>query len=124
MSVWAGMPRLDAFFATLFKPPAGAGAQLVFESGQPGRLITATGEVPLIKEPLATAQIVSAVGEVVPADRRAAFPGEGTTSFAYDSPAGRVNIWVVMQGDHLTVTVVPDPQAPAAAPASSARPSG
>jgi twitching motility protein PilT len=116
------MARLDAFFATLFKPPAGAGAQLLFESGQQGRLLTNAGEAVLIKEPLTSAQIASAVGEVVPVEHRPAFPAEGTTSFAYESPSGRVNIWVVKQGDHVKVTVVPDAAAAVNTPAPTPAP--
>src|SRR3990172_10369061 len=83
------MPRLDSLLEKLFSNP---NAQLVLETGAGASLVTATGSLPLIRQPLTTQQIVSALAEIVPADLQRTFPRPGKTSFTYSAPRGTVEV--------------------------------
>ena len=87
------------------------------------------GEVPVIKQPLTTQQIVGALAEIVPVDLKAGFPRPGTTVFRYLAPAGPVEVRLDYADDRIDATVVPHEttlaeaaaRAPAAAAAAAAR---
>jgi twitching motility protein PilT len=83
------MARLDPFIERLFSESA---RELRLETGTGAMLASAHGAVPLIKQALTAQQIVGALSEVVPDDRRDGFPRPGLTVFPYVSPHGTVEI--------------------------------
>jgi len=88
------------------------------------------GEVPVIKQPLTTQQIVGALTEIVPVDLKAGFPRPGTTVFRYLAPAGPVEVRVDFADGRIDALVVPHEatlaeaaaRSPTPAPAISSRP--
>jgi twitching motility protein PilT len=85
------MARLDPFIDRLFAESA---SELVLEAGTGAVLATPRGAVPLIRQPLTGAQILGALGEIVPASARAALARPGATAFPYVAPAGAVEVRV------------------------------
>src|SRR5512139_2640975 len=83
------MARLDPFIERMFSECA---RELRLEAGAGAVLASARGPVTLIKQALTPQQIVGALAEVVPDDRRDGFPRPGLTVFPYVSPHGTVEI--------------------------------
>src|SRR5512133_343462 len=83
------MARLDPFIERLFSDSA---RELRLETGTGAVLASSRGMVPLIKQALTAQQIVGALAEVLPDDRRDGFPAPGTTVFPYVSPHGTVEV--------------------------------
>ncbi|MGC3996645.1 MAG: type IV pilus twitching motility protein PilT [Anaeromyxobacter sp.] len=125
------MARIDPFIDRLF---AEAARELRLETGSGATVITARGPVALLRQPLTTAQIVSACGEIVPADQKAGYPRAGLSAFRYAAPGGPVEIRLDISGDVARAVVTPlsaaapavpaapAPAAPAAAPAPATTP--
>ena len=121
------MARLDAYIDLLFKDP---GSELLMETGTGAVLRTAAGSRPVLRQSLTTAQIIGAFSELVPAELKGAFPGQGALKFRYSAPAGEVSVRfesapdrvsaVVSipqaQKDPRTTPIVPPPPAPRPAP--------
>lgn len=83
------MARLDPFIERLFSESA---SELLLETGAGAVLACPRGPVSLIKQPLTAQQILGALAEVLPDDRRDGFPAPGTTVFPYVSPHGTVEV--------------------------------
>ncbi len=83
------MARLDPIFERLHRE---RGSELVFASGQPVLMRTATGDVPVLRQQLTSQQIAGVFAELVPQDIRNGFPSAGITRFAYEAPAGKVAV--------------------------------
>jgi twitching motility protein PilT len=98
------MARLDAFIERLFTESA---RELLLETGAGAVLASARGSVPLIKQALTAQQIVGALSEIVPDDRRAGFPRPGTTVFPYVSPHGTVEIRIEVADGNVRAAVAP-----------------
>ncbi len=98
------MARLDPFIEKLFSEPA---RELRLESGGGAVLAAARGPVPLLRQPLTPQQIVGALAEIVPDDRRHGFPAPGVTVFGYLSPHGAVEIRLEVAADSTRAVVVP-----------------
>lgn len=119
------MARLDPIFERLHRE---RGSELVFASGQPVVMRTATGDVAVLRQQLTSQQIAGVFAELVPQDIRNGFPSAGITRFAYEAPAGRVA--VLFERKEALVRALVRPQAgdgeqapaPAEAAASPARP--
>jgi twitching motility protein PilT len=112
------MARLDPFIEKLF---AECGHELTLEAGGGALLAGARGQLPLVRQALTRQQVLSAVAEIVPEDRRQGFLHPGTTVFPYLSPHGAVEIRLDVSDGSARVTVVPRAGA-AAAPTSAPRP--
>jgi twitching motility protein PilT len=114
------MPRLDSLLDKVFSHP---GAQLVFETGAGASLVTAAGSLPLIRQPLTTQQIVSALAEIVPGDLQRSFPRSGKTSFTYSAPRGAVEVRLEsLEGKVRAVAVACDRARPPLERAEAAEP--
>jgi twitching motility protein PilT len=100
------MARLDPFIERLVSEP---GRELSLETGAGATLASARGAVPLIRQPLTTAQIVGAIGEMVPEDMKAGFPRPGTTVFPYLAPAGAVEVRLEVEGATARARIVAKP---------------
>jgi twitching motility protein PilT len=83
------LARLDPIFERLHRE---RGSELVFASGQPVLMRTATGDVPVLRQQLTSQQIAGVFAELVPQDIRNGFPSAGITRFAYEAPAGKVAV--------------------------------
>ncbi len=83
------MARLDPIFERLHRE---RGSELVFASGQPVVMRTASGDVPVLRQQLTSQQIAGVFAELVPQDIRNGFPTAGITRFAYEAPAGKVAV--------------------------------
>jgi twitching motility protein PilT len=97
------MPRLDSFIEKMFSCHA---SQLVFESGAGAVLQTGASRVRLVRQPLTTQQIVSAVAEIIPDHLQQGFPPRGETVFGYFAPAGSVEVRLDVRGEKVTAVVV------------------
>jgi twitching motility protein PilT len=118
------MARLDPLIDRLVSEFA---RELSLQSGAGAILSAPHGEVPIIKQPLTTQQIVGALTEILPADLKAGFPRAGTTVFRYLAPAGAVEVRVEYGDGRIRAVVSPReeeaaPEVPAPAPAASPRP--
>jgi twitching motility protein PilT len=83
------MARLDPFIERLFAESA---RELRLDAGGGAVLAAPGGAVPLLKQALTAQQILGALAEIVPDDRREGFPRPGLTVFPYRSPHGAVEI--------------------------------
>jgi len=104
------MARLDALFDALLTDRSG---QLTLETGQGAVLVSARGRQTPIKQPLTTEQIVGAMAEIIPDDRRAGFPRPGPTDFEYLAPRGAVEVHFELAGALARARVVPCSRGPA-----------
>jgi twitching motility protein PilT len=98
------MARLDPLIERLFSEAA---SELRMDAGAGVSLASPRGDVPLIKQPLTAQQILGALGEVLPDDRRPGFPRPGLTAFPYVSPHGAVEIRLELESGAPRVTVLP-----------------
>ncbi len=108
------MARLDAVIDKIFKMPS---SELVLETGKGVVLRTPQGETVLVKQVLATAQVVGALAEIVPADKRAGFPKKGKSKFTYSSPHGPVQVEIDHFGDRARAVLSAAAKAPVSTPA-------
>ncbi|WP_277957970.1 type IV pilus twitching motility protein PilT [Anaeromyxobacter oryzisoli] len=119
------MARIDAFIDRLFQE---SGRELRLETGAGAVVSAPRGPVRLLKQPLTTPQIVGAVAEIVPPERRAGFPRPGVTAFPYLARAGAVEVRFETGATGVRVVVMPrppghgDPGAPPAARSPAAPP--
>src|SRR5512138_984543 len=98
------MARLDAFIERMYSEGA---RELRLETGAGAVLASPRGVVPLIKQALTAQQIVGALAEVVPDDRRDDFPRPGQTVFPYVSPHGTVEVRVEVADGKVRAVVAP-----------------
>src|SRR5512138_3019628 len=98
------MARLDAFIERMYSEGA---RELRLETGAGAVLSAPRGVVPLIKQALTAQQIVGALAEVVPDDRRDDFPRPGQTVFPYVSPHGTVEVRVEVTDGKVRAIVAP-----------------
>src|SRR5512133_203061 len=98
------MARLDPFIERLFSDSA---RELRLETGTGAVLASSRGTVPLIKQALTAQQILGALAEVVPDDRRDGFPRPGVTVFPYVSPHGTVEVRLEMADGKARAVVSP-----------------
>jgi twitching motility protein PilT len=103
------MARLDPIIEKLFKD---SGQELTIETGGGVNMRTPTGFLPVLKQNLTTQQILGAIGELLPAEQRAAFPPEGTIAFPYAAPAGQVQVTLEHVQGYVKVSMVPFNQLP------------
>jgi twitching motility protein PilT len=96
------MARLDAFIEKLVAAPGG---ELVFQTAQGALLASPDGPRHLVRQPLSTSQIVGAFAEIVPPELQVGFPRPGETAFAYEAPAGAVEIRFEVTGDGVRAVV-------------------
>lgn len=129
------LARLDPIFERLHRE---RGSELVFASGQPVVMRTASGDVPVLRQQLTSQQIAGVFAELVPGDIRNGFPSAGVTRFGYEAPAGRVAVLFerkeglvralvrpqASDGEPAPVSVAPSPQPEAAAPPVRPAPRG
>jgi twitching motility protein PilT len=102
------MARLDPFIEKLFSESA---RELRLEAGGGAVLAAARGPVPLVRQALTRQQVLGAVAEIVPDEKRQGFPGPGVTVFPYLSPHGPVEVRVDVTGAGAAVVVLPRPRA-------------
>src|SRR5690348_17055748 len=95
------MARLDGIIEKLFKE---GGDELVLETGSGAVLKRATGDLPVIRTALSTAQILGALGEIAPAELRGGFP-PGTTHFPHRVALGVVLIRIDCRDDVVRVRI-------------------
>src|SRR5512138_2111264 len=98
------MARLDAFIERMYSEGA---RELRLETGAGAVLASPRGVVPLIKQALTAQQIVGALAEVVPDERRDEFPRPGQTVFPYVSPHGTVEVRVEVADGKVRAIVAP-----------------
>jgi twitching motility protein PilT len=110
--------RLDRVIQALFERKAQG---LVLAPGKPASLLTEGAPQPLT-QPLAAAHVLPFVKELVTGGDQARLEGPAPFTFAYDSPAGRVEVQVVHESDGAHVLIRPAGAAQAAA--SAAAPNG
>lgn len=112
------MARLDPIFERLHRE---RGSELVFASGQPVVMRTASGDVPVLRQQLTSQQIAGVFAELVPGDIRNGFPSAGLTRFGYEAPAGRVAVLFERKEGQVRALVRPQPSdaEPAPVPPSS-----
>jgi len=103
------MARLDPIIEKLFKD---SGQELQIETGGGVNMRTPTGFLPVLKQNLTTQQILGAIGELLPAEQRAAFPPEGSIAFPYAAPAGQVQVTLEHLQGYVKVSLVPFAQLP------------
>ena len=103
------MARLDPIIEKLFKD---SGQELQIETGGGVNMRTPTGLLPVLKQNLTTPQILSAIGELLPAEQKSGFPPEGTLAFPYSAPAGQVQVTLEHTQGHVKVSLVPFTQLP------------
>ncbi|HSP19414.1 MAG TPA: PilT/PilU family type 4a pilus ATPase [Myxococcaceae bacterium] len=96
------MARLDPIFERLLREQ---GIELVFETGAPALMRTASGSVPVLRQQLTAQQIAGVFAELAPSDMRSTFPAPGRTSFEYGAPAGRVAVLFERNGAQVRATV-------------------
>jgi twitching motility protein PilT len=96
------MARLDVLIDRLVSD---GGTELLLASGAGVTLMTPRGPVPLIRQPLSSAQILAAVGEVLPGDQQAGFPRPGSTAFPYLASAGAVDVRLDVSGPSVHVLI-------------------
>ena len=94
------MARLDLLIERLFTD---GGDELLLSTGAGVSLETPGGPVPLIRQPLTTAQIVNAVAEVLPADERVGFPRP--VAFRYRASPGAVDVRLLVNGPAVQVRI-------------------
>jgi twitching motility protein PilT len=97
------LARLDPIFERLLRE----GTELVFDTGAPALMRTATGEVPVLRQQLTAQQIAGVFAELVPAEMRTSFPAPGVTRFEYGAPAGRVAVSFERNGAQVRAMVRP-----------------
>ena len=83
------MARLDPFIELLFREQA---ELLLLETGSPAALVTKDQVRPAMQRELSTAQIASAVAELIPTFQRSAFQINQAREFDYTSKDGRVRV--------------------------------
>ena len=103
------MARLDPLIDRLVSEFA---RELTLQSGAGAVLSAPHGEVPIIRQPLTTHQIVGALTEILPADLKPAFPRTGTTVFRYLAPAGAVEVRVEYGEGRVKASVTPHEDGP------------
>ena len=94
--------RLDPIFERLLREQ---GIELLFDTGAPALMRTASGDVPVLRQQLTAQQIAGVFVEVVPSEMRNSFPAPGTTRFEYGAPAGRVVVIFERNGAQVRATV-------------------
>jgi twitching motility protein PilT len=94
--------RLDVLIERLISD---AGTEILMASGAGVTLTTARGPVPLIRQPLTTAQIVGALAEILPEDQKPGFPRAAT--FPYLAPAAPVEVRCELEGARVRVRITP-----------------
>jgi twitching motility protein PilT len=94
--------RLDPIFERLIREQ---GIELVFATGVPAVMRTASGEVPVLRQQLTAQQVAGVFAELVPSEMRSNFPAPGTTRFEYGAPAGRVAVTFERNGPQVRATV-------------------
>jgi twitching motility protein PilT len=97
------LARLDPIFERLLRE----GTELVFDTGAPALMRTATGEVPVLRQQLTAQQIAGVFAELVPGEMRTNFPAPGVTRFEYGAPAGRVAVSFERNGAQVRAMVRP-----------------
>ena len=117
------MASLDPFIERLFSESA---RELRLDTGGGAVLSAPRGPLPLLKQALTAGQILGAIAEIVPDDRRDGFPRPGLTIFPYVSPHGAVEVRVEVSDGSVRAAVAPygaDAFEVAPAPARPAPPS-
>ena len=99
----ATVARLDPIFERLLRE----GTELLFDTGAPALMRTATGEVPVLRQQLTAQQIAGVFAELVPGEMRSAFPAPGVSKFEYGAPAGRVAVTFERNGGQVRALVRP-----------------
>ncbi len=97
------LARLDPIFERLLRE----GTELLFDTGAPALMRTATGEVPVLRQQLTAQQIAGVFAELVPGEMRTNFPTPGVTRFEYGAPAGRVAVSFERDGAQVRAMVRP-----------------
>ncbi|WP_373048880.1 type IV pilus twitching motility protein PilT [Vulgatibacter sp.] len=102
------MARIDPVIDRIFQESAAA---LVFETGTAAFLLTASGNRPVYKQQLSTAQILGAFAEITPAELQGRLGNEPRMQFPYVAPGGAVEITVEARDGNIRVLVKPQPTA-------------
>jgi twitching motility protein PilT len=109
------MKRLDKFVEVLFRKQAQA---LILETGVAAYVVAPGGaKQAVMQRPLVSANIVSAVGELMPSHLAGGFSGTESEEFDYQAPAGRVHVRFSAAGERVRAELKP---APAGVPAGFA----
>jgi twitching motility protein PilT len=105
------MARLDPFIERLFSESA---RELRLEAGGGAVLAATRGALPLVRQALTRQQVLGAVAEIVPDEKRQGFPRSGLTVFPYASPHGPVEVRLDVSEGGAAVVVLPRSRAEAA----------
>jgi twitching motility protein PilT len=98
------MARLDPFIEKLFSESA---RELRLEAGGGAVLAAPRGPVPLVRQALTRQQILGAVAEIAPDEKRQGIPAPGAMVFPYLSPHGPVEVRVDVNEVSAVVVVAP-----------------
>jgi twitching motility protein PilT len=111
--------RLDRFLQALAENKAQG---LVLAPGRPASLLLDAGPRAVTRDPLASAQILSLVREVVPPADQDRLNAAVAATFQYASPSGPVSLEVIPENDGPRVVIRPDAAGSSARPAAASTP--
>jgi twitching motility protein PilT len=105
------MPRLDPLIERLLNESA---LDLTLTTGAGGFLRTSEGRAHVIRQALTSQQIIGAITEMLPADMKSSFRGDGPIRFPYLSRSGAVEVRVQVHDERIEAAIVPMRKAPPA----------